>query len=72
MALRTPGIDAVVRKCLGNRIEFIQELIAPDPQRAGTVFEQGRNEHPAQTVRAPGFVLKHFEFVAIVTAQPIL
>ena len=71
-ALRTLGIDAVVSKGLGHGIEFIQELIASDPQRAGTVFEEGRNEHPAQTVGAPGLVLEYFELVAIVAIDPIL
>src|SRR5580693_6232060 len=36
-ALRIPGIDAIVSKCLGNWVEFIEELSASDPQRTGTV-----------------------------------
>jgi hypothetical protein len=31
-ALRARGVDAVVSKCLGDRVEFIQELIASDPK----------------------------------------
>jgi hypothetical protein len=71
-AFRIPGIDEVVSECLGNWIEFIQELIASNPQRAGTVFEQGRNVYPAQTVRPSGLVLKHFELVSVVPVQPVL
>jgi hypothetical protein len=71
-ALCAPGIDAVVSKGLGHGIEFIQELIASDPQRAGAIFEQRGNEDPAQTVVTPRFVLEHFELVAIVAIDPIL
>src|SRR5260370_358833 len=52
-ALGIAAIDAVVSKCLGDWIEFIQELAEADPQGPGTVFEQRRNVNPAQTVRAP-------------------
>src|SRR6202051_5050984 len=74
LALRIFSIDPVESKGLGHRIKFVQELItqAPNPQRAGTVFEEGSNVHPAQTVGAPGLVLEHFERVAIVAIDPIL
>ena len=71
-ALRTRGINAVVSKGLGHRIEFIQELIATDPKCPRAVLEQRVNEYPAQTARAPGLVLKHFERIAVVPVQPIL
>jgi hypothetical protein len=44
-SLRILGIDAVVSKGFVHRIELVQVLIAPNPQRAGTIFEEGRNEH---------------------------
>jgi hypothetical protein len=44
-SLRIFGIDAVVSKGFVHRIELVQVLIASNPQRAGTIFEEGRNEH---------------------------
>jgi hypothetical protein len=66
------GIDAVMSECLGNWIEFVQEFIASNPERAGTVFEERGNQHPAQTVGSPWLVLEHLELVAVIPVQSIL
>jgi len=70
-ALRVRGVDAVVSKGVGQWVE-LSGTPRIHPERAGTVFEQGINEHPAQAVAVAGLVLKHFELVAIVPVQPIL
>src|SRR5260370_38541254 len=69
-ALRIVGIDVAGSKCLGQGIEFIQELTASDPQRAGTVFEQRGNENSARTVGAPGPALNDLEMLPAVALAP--
>src|SRR5579863_3105511 len=71
-ALRGRGVDAVVSKCLGDRVKLIQKVITPDPEGARTILEQRVDVDPAQTIGNPRLVLKHFELVAIVPVQPIL
>lgn len=56
----------------GDRVEFIQEIIASDPERARAVLEQRVNVDSAQATGNTRLVLKYFELVAIVPVQPVL
>src|SRR5579859_3983375 len=71
-ALRARSVDPVMSKCLSDRVEFIQELIASDPKCARAVLEKRVNVDAAQTIGNTRLVLKHFELVAIVAIQTIL
>jgi len=61
-------------KRLGRSIEFIEKLIASDPERAIAILEEGPNVDPAEAIGISWFVNEQFEVVAyrINLVQPIL
>src|SRR5271167_433149 len=62
-ACRIRSTDAVMRECLSNWIEFVQEFIASNPKRAETVFEQGVNVDSTQAIGNASHVLKNSKLV---------
>jgi len=59
-------------KRLGHPVEFIEELIASNPERAIAILEQGADEDPTEAVGISWIVNKDFEVVAVESVQPIL
>jgi hypothetical protein len=64
--------NRVPRKRLGRAIEFIEKLIAPNPERAIAILEEGPNVYPAEAIGISWIVNEQFEVVTIVPVQPIL
>lgn len=62
--------------CVSRGLLFVTKPDNPDQAlviiEEGTVFEKGGNQYTAQAVGSPGFMLEHFEFVAVVSVQSIL
>ena len=62
----------VLRKGLGLGVEFIDKLIAADPQSAVAVLEEGANVDAPETDGISRIVSEDFEGIAVVSVQPIL
>ena len=64
--------NRVPRKRLVRSIEFIEKLIASDPERAIAIFEEHLDFHPTEAVGISWVVNEQFEVVAVVPVHPIL
>lgn len=64
--------NRVLCKRLGRRVEFIEKLVASDPERTTAILEEGTNVHAAEAGGSSWIVNEQSEVVAVVTVQPIL
>src|SRR5277367_1864217 len=66
------GLDVVVRKSLGSRIESIQYPIASNPQHPRAIFEQRINEGSCQTICPTCLVHVELKFIPVVAIKSVL
>jgi hypothetical protein len=66
------NIPARSCKRLGRSVEFIEKLIACDPEHAIAILEEGAYVHPTEAVGVCGIVNENLEVVAVEPVQSIL
>src|SRR4051812_8330554 len=66
------SVEVVMGEGLGGRIEPVQRLVAADPDRPGTIFEQCLNERSTETVGTLRIMSERPKRITVVTVHSVL